>query len=186
MGNLPIAIEPKLARTACGQSWCDANQLENAVINLVVNARDAMPEGGAFSIATAERRLTQTDLADQPDVEPGAYIEIATADTGVGMPPEVLARVFEPFFTTKPIGQGTGLGLSQLQGFVRQSGGFVRLESRPDQGTIARFISRVTTTPARSAQNLETTRARREPSAPERKPSPELSWLSRTRRPCAP
>ncbi len=118
---------------------CDANQLENALLNLAINARDAMPEGGAFSIATAERRLTQADLADQPDVPPGAYIEIAAADTGVGMAPEVLARVFEPFYTTKPIGQGTGLGLSQLQGFVRQSGGVVRLESEPGRGTTVRI-----------------------------------------------
>jgi PAS domain S-box-containing protein len=119
---------------------CDANQLENALLNLAINARDAMPEGGKFAIATADRRLTSADLTNEPEVKPGAYIEISAADTGSGMTPEILSRVFEPFFTTKPIGQGTGLGLSQLQGFVRQSGGFVRVESRPGVGTTVRIF----------------------------------------------
>jgi PAS domain S-box-containing protein len=119
---------------------CDANQLENALLNLAINARDAMPEGGAFTIATADRPLTSADLADQPEAQPGAYIEISATDTGCGMTADVLSRVFEPFFTTKPIGQGTGLGLSQLQGFVRQSGGVVRVESTPGVGTTIRMF----------------------------------------------
>jgi PAS domain S-box-containing protein len=119
---------------------CDANQLENALLNLAINARDAMPEGGTLRIASADRTLTPADVADQEGAAPGCYVEIAVSDTGSGMPPEVLARAFEPFFTTKPIGQGTGLGLSQLYGFIRQSGGFVRLESRLGEGTMVRLF----------------------------------------------
>jgi PAS domain S-box-containing protein len=119
---------------------CDANQLENALLNLAINARDAMPDGGTLRIASADRTLTQADLADQEGAAPGCYVEIAVSDTGVGMSADVLARAFEPFFTTKPIGQGTGLGLSQLYGFIRQSGGFVRLESELGRGTIVRLF----------------------------------------------
>jgi PAS domain S-box-containing protein len=121
------------------QALCDANQLESALLNLVINARDAMPQGGRLSIATADRVLERADLAAHEDVAPGCYVEIAVADTGSGMSEDVLARAFEPFFTTKPIGQGTGLGLSQLYGFVRQSGGLVRLDSAPERGTIVRM-----------------------------------------------
>ncbi len=117
------------------QACCDANQLESALLNLAINARDAMQDGGRLAFFTADRFCSAADLADQDDVAPGDYVEIAVTDTGVGMPPDVLARAFEPFFTTKPIGQGTGLGLSQLYGFVQQSGGFVRLESEPGRGT---------------------------------------------------
>jgi PAS domain S-box-containing protein len=117
---------------------CDANQLESALLNLAINARDAMPEGGALSVETADRLLTGEDLIDQDEAKPGAYVEIAVTDTGTGMAPDVLARAFEPFFTTKPTGRGTGLGLSQVFGFVRQSGGFVRLESQTGHGTTVR------------------------------------------------
>ena len=121
---------------------CDPNQLESALLNLAINARDAMPGGGRLAIATADLHLTRAELAageDQDGPEPGDYVEIAVTDTGTGMPPDVLARAFEPFFTTKPIGRGTGLGLSQLYGFVRQSGGVVRLESKLGQGTTVRM-----------------------------------------------
>ena len=118
---------------------CDPNQLESALLNLAINARDAMPDGGTLSIASADRVLSQDDVADQDEAGPGGYVEIAVADTGTGMPPDVLVRAFEPFFTTKPTGQGTGLGLSQVFGFVRQSGGFVRLESAVGQGTTVRI-----------------------------------------------
>ena len=117
------------------QALCDANQLESALLNLAINARDAMPDGGVLTICQADRTLGPGDLPGQPDLEPGEYVEIAVTDTGTGMPPEVLARAFEPFFTTKPTGQGTGLGLSQIYGFARQSGGAVQLESTPGQGT---------------------------------------------------
>jgi signal transduction histidine kinase/CheY-like chemotaxis protein len=118
---------------------CDANQLENALLNLAINARDAMPEGGTLTIATADLHLTRADLADQEAAAPGDYVALSVADTGTGMAPEVMARAFEPFFTTKPIGRGSGLGLSQIYGFARQSGGFVRLESTVGKGTTLRL-----------------------------------------------
>jgi signal transduction histidine kinase/CheY-like chemotaxis protein len=118
---------------------CDANQLESALLNLAINARDAMPGGGTLTLATAERCLGRADLIGQEGAGPGDYVEIAVSDTGEGMTPEVAARAFEPFFTTKPIGQGTGLGLSQLYGFVHQSDGLVRLESEPGKGTTIRL-----------------------------------------------
>ncbi len=121
---------------------CDPNQLESALLNLTINARDAMPNGGTLTISTGDRRLTAADILDQDEAEPGEYVEVAVSDTGAGMTSEVKARVFEPFFTTKPNGEGTGLGLSQVYGFVRQSGGFVRLESAPGEGTTVRLYFR--------------------------------------------
>jgi CheY-like chemotaxis protein len=117
---------------------CDPHELQTAVLNLSINARDAMPEGGALTIATADRILSADELPDYGS--PGNYIEIAVSDTGVGMTPDVVGRVFEPFFTTKPTGRGTGLGLSQVYGFVRQSGGAVRIESKPGAGTTVRLF----------------------------------------------
>jgi signal transduction histidine kinase/CheY-like chemotaxis protein len=118
---------------------CDPNQLESALLNLTINARDAMPNGGTLTIATADRVLAEADVTDQDEAGPGRYIEIAVTDTGVGMTPDVRAHVFEPFFTTKPSGEGTGLGLPQVYGFVRQSGGFVSLDSTPGHGTTVRL-----------------------------------------------
>ena len=118
---------------------CDPNQLENALLNLAINARDAMPNGGRLTISTARVGLTVLEVAGHEGAQPGSYATIQVADTGIGMAPDVLARVFEPFFTTKPLGQGTGLGLSQLYGFVRQSGGIVRLDSVPGRGTAVRI-----------------------------------------------
>ena len=119
----------------------DRAGLESALLNLAINARDAMPGGGALTFSTREVALSAADPNGDADVVlPGDVVEIAVADTGSGMPPDVLARVFEPFFTTKPIGKGTGLGLSQLYGFVRQSGGLVRFESAPGEGTRARLL----------------------------------------------
>jgi CheY-like chemotaxis protein len=118
---------------------CDPNQLESALLNLCVNARDAMPEGGWLTICTEELLLSEADVADQEDARPGRYAAIAVSDTGTGMPPEIVAHVFEPFFTTKPSGQGTGLGLSQIYGFVRQSGGLVQIETSPGKGTTVRL-----------------------------------------------
>jgi PAS domain S-box-containing protein len=113
---------------------CDANQLENALLNLVINARDAMPKGGVVTISTANVLIgEQAGLAR--DIVPGEYISIWVSDTGVGMPASVKERAFDPFFTTKPIGQGTGLGLSMIYGFVRQSDGSVRIESEDGKGT---------------------------------------------------
>ncbi len=118
---------------------CDPNQLENVLLNLAINARDAMPGGGTLIIGTSNTRLTETDLAGQDGARPGDYVEIVVRDTGTGMDDATRARAFEPFFTTKPIGQGTGLGLSQTYGFVRQSDGAVRLDSAPGAGTAVRM-----------------------------------------------
>lgn len=117
---------------------CDPNQLESALLNLDINARDAMPDGGTLTIGTAVHCLTPADAADEDEVSAGDYVKVRVTDTGTGMSPDVLARAFEPFFTTNPIGYGTGLGLSQVFGFVRQSGGFVRLDSKPGDGTTVR------------------------------------------------
>jgi len=121
----------------------DANQLELAILNLAINARDAMPEGGRLTIATGRQVNTPDQSGDGGDeLGPGRYVVISVADTGSGMPPEVLARAMEPFFTTKGIGQGTGLGLSQVYGIARQSGGDVRIESSAGRGTTVRILLR--------------------------------------------
>ena len=119
---------------------CDPNQLESVLLNLAINARDAMPDGGRLTITTRHVRLSEADVADQDGAAPGEFVEVLVADTGAGMDEATRARAFEPFFTTKPIGQGTGLGLSQLHGFVRQSGGAVQLDSAPGRGTTVRVL----------------------------------------------
>jgi len=133
-----IRVETKLA----GDLWatiCDQNQLESALLNLVLNARDAMPDGGNLLIETANtvfpnegREPRDAPLRDAPA---GQCVTVLVTDTGTGMPPEVLARAFDPFYTTKPMGQGTGLGLSMIHGYVEQSGGHVILRSETGQGT---------------------------------------------------
>jgi PAS domain S-box-containing protein len=113
----------------------DRAQLENAILNLAINARDAMPDGGALTIDCANVSVEAADRADFDDISAGPYVRISVSDTGTGMPPETLARVFEPFFTTKEGGHGTGLGLSMVYGFVRQSGGQVTVYSEVGIGT---------------------------------------------------
>nr|WP_313899361.1 PAS domain S-box protein [Methylobacterium sp. E-065] len=112
----------------------DPPQLENALLNLCINARDAMPDGGRITIETANKWLDEHG-AKERDLPPGQYLSLCVTDTGTGMPTEVIERAFDPFFTTKPIGQGTGLGLSMIYGFVRQSGGQVRIYSEVGEGT---------------------------------------------------
>jgi PAS domain S-box-containing protein len=116
----------------------DVPQLESALLNLCINARDAMPDGGKLSIETANQMLDE-ETAREREVVPGHYVSVSVADNGTGMTPDVIARAFDPFFTTKPIGQGTGLGLSMIYGFVRQSGGQVRIYSEPAHGTAVRL-----------------------------------------------
>jgi PAS domain S-box-containing protein len=113
----------------------DTNQLESALLNLCINARDAMPHGGRLTIDTANRWLDERAALER-ELEPGQYVSICVSDTGSGMSPEVISRAFEPFFTTKPLGQGTGLGLSMVYGFARQSGGQVRIYSEVEQGSM--------------------------------------------------
>ena len=112
----------------------DPGQLENALLNLCINARDAMPEGGRITIETANKWLDYSS-STQYEIPEGQYLSLCVSDTGTGMKPELLARVFEPFFTTKPLGEGTGLGLSMIHGFARQSGGQVRIYSEVGEGT---------------------------------------------------
>jgi PAS domain S-box-containing protein len=118
---------------------CDPNQLESAILNLAINARDAMPDGGKLIIETANGYLDDAYAAAQPELRSGQYVAICITDTGTGMPPDVIERVFEPFFTTKPLGQGTGLGLSMVYGFAKQSEGHVKIHSEVDQGTTIRI-----------------------------------------------
>ncbi len=112
----------------------DPPQLENALLNLCINARDAMPDGGRITIETHNKWLDE-HAARERDLEPGQYLSLCVSDTGTGMPPDVIAKAFDPFFTTKPIGEGTGLGLSMIYGFARQSGGQVRIYSEVGDGT---------------------------------------------------
>jgi CheY-like chemotaxis protein len=117
----------------------DRAQLEGAVLNLAVNARDAMPDGGALSIHVCRVTLDEAYAANHPEAQPGEYIAISMRDTGTGISPGILDRVFEPFFTTKDVNEGTGLGLSMAYGFAKQSGGYVAIDSAVGQGTDVRI-----------------------------------------------
>jgi signal transduction histidine kinase/CheY-like chemotaxis protein len=117
----------------------DATRLETAIANLATNARDAMPLGGQLTIVTSNCTLSEASAADRPEVKAGDYVMIEVTDTGTGMPPEVVARIFEPFFSTKEEGHGTGLGLSMVFGFIRQSGGHITVDSVPGKGTTFRL-----------------------------------------------
>jgi signal transduction histidine kinase len=131
-----VSLETRLAP----EPWptrIDANQMENALVNLAVNARDAMPDGGRLTVTTANLPAAQAAAVD--GLPPGDHVVVEVADTGHGMTPEVLEHAFEPFFTTKPVGEGTGLGLSQVYGFVTQSNGRVLIDSAPGRGTVIRL-----------------------------------------------
>jgi len=144
----------------------DVDQLESALLNLCINARDAMPDGGVLQLALANEHLAQDDTA--LDLPAGDYVALSVSDTGIGMPAEVVARAFDPFFTTKPIGRGTGLGLSMVYGFARQSGGQVQIDSVPGQGTTVRLLLPRSTEAARPA-------AAAPMALPQAQPEPTLS-----------
>jgi PAS domain S-box-containing protein len=134
----------------------DANQLENALLNLAINARDAMPDGGRLTIETVNVQLDEAYASSYEDVQPGDYVEVSVSDTGIGMSPEVLAKAIDPFFTTKPIGEGTGLGLSVIYGFAKQSRGHLRIYSELGHGTTVRlYLPRA----LQNAVNLDTSTA---------------------------
>jgi PAS domain S-box-containing protein len=120
----------------------DYNQLENAVLNLAINARDAMPDGGLLTITTDNEYIDENYARAAQDVTPGDYVVVSVSDTGTGMAPDVVAKAFDPFFTTKPMGKGTGLGLSMIYGFAKQSLGHVRIESELGRGTTVRLYLR--------------------------------------------
>ena len=146
--NESIVLDMQLS----GQLWtaeADPNQLESALLNLALNARDAMPDGGRLVVETRNRHLDNVFTAAYGTLTPGDYVELSVSDTGCGMPENVISRAFDPFFTTKPIGQGTGLGLSMIYGFARQSHGHVTLHSEVGKGTtvslfLPRFVGEVT------------------------------------------
>ena len=150
--GLVASIEDLLRRTigplhelelvSAGGLWttlCDPNQLESAILNLAINARDAMPAGGKLVIETANAHLDDAYAAASRDVTPGQYVAICVTDTGCGMAPDVIARAFEPFYTTKPLGQGTGLGLSMVYGFAKQSEGHIKIYSEENHGTTVKI-----------------------------------------------
>jgi PAS domain S-box-containing protein len=128
-----------------GDLWTastDANQLESALLNLAINARDAMPDGGRLTIETTNVQLDDAYASLHEDVQPGEYVAVGVSDTGVGMPPEILEKAVDPFFTTKPVGEGTGLGLSVIYGFTKQSRGHLRIHSEVGRGTTVRLFLR--------------------------------------------
>ena len=128
-----------VAEQALWPALVDPSQLENALLNLCLNARDAMPDGGRITIETSNSWLNHS-ATQQNEVPDGEYLSLCVSDTGTGMPEDVIARVFEPFFTTKPIGEGTGLGLSMTYGFARQSGGTARITSTLGSGTTVALL----------------------------------------------
>lgn len=146
-----IGIEIRVA----GDVWpveVDPGQLENAILNLVINARDAMPDGGRLTIEAANTTLTDLDLEHDEGMQAGRYVMIAVSDNGCGMPPEIRDRAFEPFFTTKETGRGSGLGLSMVWGFVQQSDGHARIYSEPGEGTSVKLYF-----PAQSSPEMQGT-----------------------------
>ena len=134
-----ISLGLSVAAVGLWSALVDPGQLENALLNLCINARDAMPDGGEITIQTGNRRLDER-TARELELPPGQYVSLCVSDTGTGMPPEIIARAFDPFFTTKPIGQGTGLGLSMIYGLVHQSGGQVRINSEVGRGTTVSLL----------------------------------------------
>ncbi|RAK58253.1 hybrid sensor histidine kinase/response regulator [Phenylobacterium deserti] len=148
--DLAVVLQPDL-----WTALIDANQLESALLNLAINARDAMPDGGKLTLETSNIHLDRPLAAGSDQLPPGDYLMVGVSDTGTGMPEHVIARAFDPFFTTKPLGQGTGLGLSMVYGFAHQSGGHVSIYSAPGLGTTVKlYLPRhLADTPAAQVSN---------------------------------
>ena len=144
--TLELALSPNLPT-----ALADANQLENAILNLALNARDAMREGGKLTIATQRTDVQAHEIDTAPDLPAGEFLIVSVTDTGTGIPPDVLEKVFDPFFTTKPVGEGTGLGLSMVYGFAQQSGGAVTIESEQGRGTCVKLYLPITSAIAAQA-----------------------------------
>jgi nitrogen-specific signal transduction histidine kinase len=148
-----IEISPKLAHDAWS-ALVDPNQLTTAVLNLALNARDAMPGGGKLTLETGNVHLDEDYARVNTDVTPGEYVMVAVSDAGTGIPPDLLEKVFDPFFTTKEVGKGTGLGLSMVFGFVKQSGGHIKIYSEEGHGTTVRIYLPRSTGEGESASGL--------------------------------
>jgi signal transduction histidine kinase len=144
--TLPESINIVARAADTGSISVDPRQLENALLNLVVNCRDAMPDGGILTIETEDAVIDAAYAASHQDVEPGDYVALSVSDNGEGIDAKILGRVFEPFFTTKEVGKGSGMGLSMVMGFVHQSHGHVTISSEPDVGTtVILYFPRVDT-----------------------------------------
>ena len=158
--RLEPAPEPRFA-------IADPNQLELAILNLAINARDAMPDGGRLTITTGPHIVTEIEADSQTDgPAPGRYLVISVSDTGTGMSAEVRARAMEPFFTTKEVGRGTGLGLAQVYGIARQSGGDVRIDSTPGEGTTVSILLPAASARTAAADTARSDACRDQPAEP--------------------
>jgi signal transduction histidine kinase len=167
-GNIQVetVVEPNLWRP-----FIDLNQLDSAILNLALNARDAMQGRGRLTIGATNQVLDENYAQAEPDVTSGEYVLISVSDTGPGIEKDVLERVFEPFFTTKPVGKGTGLGLSQVYGFVKQSGGHIKIESEIGRGTTVKMYLPRAPSDAVAQEGTNSADAEEEPALKQRRRS---------------